>query len=80
MGFKHWRYTGFGAQAIDLISAIGDEIDEEALRDYLRREGAEDAYNSLRRLALSEERITRELLEAELDRLPLFSSERSDSR
>lgn len=80
VGFKHWRYTGFGAQAIDLISAIGDEIDEEALREYLRREGAEDAYDSLRRLAQSGEPITREVLEAELERLRLTRSESPDSR
>jgi hypothetical protein len=69
VGFKHWRYTGFGAQAIDLISAIGDEINEDALREYLRREDAEDAYEALRRLVQSEEPITRELLDNELDRL-----------
>jgi hypothetical protein len=79
-GFKHWRYTGFGAQAIDLISAMGDEIDEHALRDYLRREGAEDAYETLRRLAKSEEPITREILEDELDRLHLSTPEGPESK
>jgi hypothetical protein len=69
VGFKHWRYTGFGAQAIDMIAAFGDELDEPLLREYLRREAAEDAFESLRRLSRSGKIITQEALERELERI-----------
>ncbi|HET9983149.1 MAG TPA: hypothetical protein VFQ38_06170 [Longimicrobiales bacterium] len=67
--YKHWRYTGFGAQALDMIAAFGPELDDAVLRPYLRREGAEDAYDALRALATSGRRITEPVLRAELERL-----------
>ncbi len=69
VGFKHWRYTAYGAQAADLIASFGSELDEALLREYLRREGAEDAYDVLRKLAGSHEPITTAILERELDLL-----------
>jgi hypothetical protein len=69
VGFKHWRYTGYGAQAIDLIVSLGSELDEALLLSYLRREHAEDAYRVLQNLARSNVPITTALLERELDSL-----------
>jgi hypothetical protein len=48
VGFKHWQYTGYGAQALDMLGAFGDELDEDLLLDFLRREDAEDALAALR--------------------------------
>lgn len=69
VGFKHWRYTGYGAQAIDMIASFGRDLDEGLLRKYVRREGVEDAYEALRALVQSEAPITQEVLARELDRL-----------
>lgn len=51
VGFKHWRYTGYGAQAIQMIAAFGDSLNESVLRPRLEREGAVDAYEALSALA-----------------------------
>lgn len=69
VGFKHWRYTAYGAQAIDMIASFGDEMDDELLRSYLLREDAEDAYEALQTLARSAIPITEDRLERELDRI-----------
>lgn len=69
VGFKYWRYTAYGAQAIDMIATFGEELDEALLRGYLRREGAEDAFDLLRGLAGAREPITHDTLVAELERL-----------
>lgn len=63
-GFRHWKFWGHGLQAIGMIRAFGDEIDEPELAKSLRREGAEHAYALLRGLAESDREITDdELLE-----------------
>ncbi len=69
VGFQHWRFTGYGAQALDLMAAFGADLDEGVLRTYLQREGAEDAYNALRALATSGRVITDELLRHTMDSL-----------
>lgn len=51
IGFKYWRTTAYGAQAVALLLAFGDSLDEALLRGRLREEGAEDALDALRRLA-----------------------------
>ena len=66
VGFKHWRYTGHGAQAIDMIAAFGDEIDQPLLQRYLQREDAEDAFEVLRKLAHSNVIVDDEVLRKEL--------------
>lgn len=47
IGYRWWRYAGYGLQAIDLLAALGRELDEAALRTHLRKEGAEDTYDLL---------------------------------
>lgn len=51
IGFKHWRTTAYGAQALALLEAFGASMDEQLLRDRLRAEHAEDALDAL--IALS---------------------------
>jgi hypothetical protein len=62
VGFKQWRYTDYGAQAIALIRAFGDDIDEQLLFDHLRREASEDAYHFLHDLAFSERAVSDSVL------------------
>lgn len=63
VGFRHWKYWGYGQQAVDMIAAFGTEVDEAALRAYLKKEGAEHAYDLLRALADSGEAVTAEALD-----------------
>lgn len=63
VGFRHWKYWGYGIEAITLIRSFRDQLDEKLLRRVLRREGAEHAYGLLRRLALSDKEITHALLD-----------------
>jgi hypothetical protein len=53
VGFRHWKYWAYGVEAMDMIRAFGADLDESALRAYLRREGSEDAYDDLRELAVA---------------------------
>jgi hypothetical protein len=69
VGFKHWRYTGYGQQAIDMIAAFGDDLDLAWLKERLEREGSWDAFEPLRNLAESNTAVTDETLIAVLDRL-----------
>lgn len=69
VGFKHWRHTSYGQQAIDMIAAFGDEVDTERLMNHLRREGAVDAFEALRELALSDAPVNEKTLQAILARL-----------
>jgi hypothetical protein len=64
VGFRHWKYWAYGNQAMDMIAAFGDEIDDTALRAYLRREGAEDTYDLLRLAAASDRRMDDRELES----------------
>lgn len=47
VGFKHWEYTAYGEQAIDMLAAFGDELDESWLLPELRQEDALDALEAL---------------------------------
>jgi hypothetical protein len=58
VGFRHWKYWGYGTEAIALIRSFRGSLDEKALRRALRREGAEHAYGLLRRLAWSDKDVT----------------------
>lgn len=69
IGFKHWRATSYGAQAVALLAAMGGAIDEPVLRDCLRREDAEDALDLLRALGRSRAPVTETLLRTALDQL-----------
>lgn len=69
IGFKHWRATAYGAQAIALLALFGGSIDEGVLRDRLRAEDAEDALDALRELAARPGTVGERELEALLRRL-----------
>jgi hypothetical protein len=69
VGFKHWRHTGYGQQAIDMIAAFGDSLDLSFLMPRLEREGAADAFEQLKALALTQEAVTEDVLQALLNRL-----------
>lgn len=58
VGFRHWKYWGYGIQAIELIRSFRETLDEEGLRRALHREGSEHAYELLRELAWSEQQVT----------------------
>lgn len=53
IGYRWWKYAGYGLQALDMIDAFAGELDDAALRAHLRREGAEDTYDLLLRLSAS---------------------------
>lgn len=69
VGFKHWKYTAYGQQAIDMIAAFGDSLDLSLLMPRLQREGSADAYAELTKLAASHAAITDPVLQAILERL-----------
>jgi hypothetical protein len=58
IGFKHWRATGYGAQAIALLALFGGSLDGAMLRDRLRGEEAEDALDALQEIARSGAEVT----------------------
>lgn len=58
VGFKHWKYTGYGQQAIDMLSAFGEELDRDWLVEELKREGSLDALGALEALAASRQEVT----------------------
>jgi hypothetical protein len=64
VGFRRWKTWAYGIQAIDMLEAFGDDLDEEFLRVWLRKEGSEDAFDLLREIAASDVSITTQ----ELDR------------
>lgn len=51
IGFKHWRATIYGAQALAMLTIFGDSLNEPVLRARLREEDAEDALHALRALS-----------------------------
>lgn len=69
VGFKHWRVTAYGQQAIDMIVAFGETLRMEILRPHLEREGAVDAFAALRDLALSAGPVTDSSLQSLLEHL-----------
>jgi hypothetical protein len=68
-GFKHWRYTGHGQQAVDMIAAFGDDLNTERLDEALKREDVRDAYEVLRKVAASREPVTEQSLRQLLSEL-----------
>jgi len=69
VGFKHWRHTAYGQQAIDMIAAFGDSLDLNLLVPRLERESSVDAFNELQELAMSEAPVTEQVLQAVLESL-----------
>jgi hypothetical protein len=57
-GFRHWKYWGSGIQAIGMIRAFGEELDEEELKKSFKIEGTAHAYSLLKELADSEQEVT----------------------
>jgi hypothetical protein len=49
VGFRWWRYYGHAEQALSMMAAFGADLDDAALRAYLKTEQAEHAYDLLRR-------------------------------
>jgi hypothetical protein len=64
VGYRHWKYWAYGLEAIEMIRAFDDKLDEPSLRAYLRKEGSEHAYDLLRDLVNSDEPLTEQTLEA----------------
>ncbi len=59
VGFKHWpNTTSYGQQAIAMLESLGDDLDEERLRERLIREDALDVLEALRELTRSGVKIT----------------------
>lgn len=69
IGFKHWRTTAYGAQAVAMLAAFGESLDEPLLRERLRAEDSEDALAALRRLTEGSEEVDEERLREVLLRL-----------
>jgi hypothetical protein len=69
IGYRQWGTLAYGQQAIDLLVAFGDDIDEGWLREKLVREGSLDALAPLKDLATTEEPVNEEVLEHMLSRL-----------
>jgi hypothetical protein len=69
VGFKHWRHTGYGDQAIAMLTAFGDDLDMTWLEPELAREGARDALEALQSLAKSDVPVTHDRLQALIDKL-----------
>lgn len=68
-GFKHWQHTSYGQQAIDMIAAFGDALDERRFAEGLRREDVGDAYEALRKVAVSQAPVTEDSLQQVLSQL-----------
>ena len=64
VGFRHWKYWGAGMQVIVLLRTFGDRVNEGELQRLLRREGAEHAYELLKEVADSDQRVTIQQLDA----------------
>jgi hypothetical protein len=69
IGFKHWRATAYGAQAIALLALFGQSLDEDLLRERVRAEDATDALEALRGLAATSTSVTENELRRVLLRL-----------
>lgn len=69
VGFRQWGVSAWGQQAIDLLAAFGDDLDEAWLEERLQAEGSLDALVPLRNLAESDEPVDRNVLDSLLARL-----------
>jgi len=75
VGFRHWRYTAYGLQALAMLAALEDDaLDHRWLEARLRREHAQGAYRALRELHASGEAVTEETMQQILERLDKGSS------
>lgn len=63
IGYRQWGTLAYGQQAIDLLVAFGDEIDEDWLREKLLREGSADALEPLIDLAASQKPVDQATLD-----------------
>lgn len=62
VGFKQWNETGYGAQAIEMLAAFGDQIDMSWLGPELEREDSLDAYFALCELLEQGSKVTTDVL------------------
>lgn len=69
VGFRHWGVLAWGQQAVDLLAAFHDDLEETWLEARLRDEGSLDALAPLRDLAMSDETVDSEVLENLLEKL-----------
>jgi hypothetical protein len=69
VGFKHWKHTAYGEQAIDMLAAFEGDLDMSWLGPELQREDAFDALEQLRKLASSDEPVTDQVLREMIDEL-----------
>jgi hypothetical protein len=69
IGFKHWRATSYGAQAVALLAVLGGDIDEDILLARLRAEDAEDALAALRLVLAKGAKVSEGELQDLLDQL-----------
>ena len=69
VGFKHWRHTAYGAQAIEMIAAFGKQLNRSVLKPRLEKEGALDAFEALEVLAGSAVTVPEATLQELLERL-----------
>jgi hypothetical protein len=65
VGFRRWKTWAYGIQAIDLLGIFGEDLDEEFLRTWLRKEGSEEALDHLREIAASGVEITTRELDSQ---------------
>jgi hypothetical protein len=71
VGFKQWGYTAYGEQALDMLAAFGNELQEDWLLEELQREDSLDALEALRELARSDQPINDVVLRELMDRVRL---------
>ena len=69
VGFRHWRYTAYGLQALAMLAAFGEAVDQAWLEARLRREDALAAYQALTKLQASGEMVNEVALQRLLERL-----------
>ncbi len=69
VGFKHWRQTAYGEQAVEMLVAFGAELDQSWLVPELEREDSVDAFTALRDLAQSSRPVTADVLNVMLEEL-----------
>jgi hypothetical protein len=69
VGFKHWRHTAYGAQAIEMIAAFGPVLNKSILMPRLEKESVLDAFEALAALAESSVAVPEEKLQKLLERL-----------
>ncbi len=69
VGFKHWRHTAYGAQAIEMIGAFGPALNQALLKPRLEKESALDAFEALAALVESAAAVPEQKLRKLLERL-----------